>query len=184
MQATKPSKSTPSLLHAYLMAIVWWTWLLRVKPGGQEGLCHGRRKGLSIFLISFKVLASQVLSRILCKSVNQNYSASPGKAREMPCQQVSPLLRMSHQLPPWPNSSSARKHPWLHNQRKGQIERVRGFVSMDPCGAHTLSPLSLPDSVTGRCKAPWSPPSWTGWTPARLCCHAGIQCKKALRNDP
>lgn len=40
IQATKPSKSMPSLLHAYRVAMVCCTWLLRVKPDGQERLCH------------------------------------------------------------------------------------------------------------------------------------------------
>jgi hypothetical protein len=40
IQATKPSKSTPSLLHAYLVAMVCCTWLLRVKPDAQERLCR------------------------------------------------------------------------------------------------------------------------------------------------
>lgn len=96
----------PSLLLAYLMAIVCCTLSLRVKPDGREGLCHGWCKGLSVFLIHRKVLASQGPSRSLRKSINQDYSAYSREAQEILCQQVSPLLGMSHQLLLWPSTSS------------------------------------------------------------------------------
>lgn len=41
IQARKPSKSMPSLLHAYRVTMVCCTWLLRVKPAGRG--CQGHR---------------------------------------------------------------------------------------------------------------------------------------------
>ena len=47
IQAMKLSKSMVSLLHAYRMAMVCWTWSLRVKPVGKGGQGHRWNGGLS-----------------------------------------------------------------------------------------------------------------------------------------
>jgi hypothetical protein len=134
IQATKPSKSMPSLLHAYRMAMVCCTWLLRLKPGSREGPGHRWCGGLSTPQWKLKGLIWQRPSGVLYKSADWAYPSSFKGSQKVSCHPVSPLLNTPCQPPPLSNfspSSAIATAVTASESREGEGP----WVCWDPRGA-------------------------------------------------